>query len=276
MTKLKIDENNWQIWGIPLCSSDYDGVLRIVKKWLDSKEKNKWIATVNPEFVVKATEDTDFMNILKQTDLNVVDGIGLIWAKELNMRKKNNKSKMGILLTVRTGFEVGFEILKGKHRKKLAAGSDLIEGMCDLASKKGYKVFFLGGWKDRAERTAKYFEEKFKLNNLRFEIDFSSGEPDIDNEEVIKKINKFRPDILFVAYGMKRQEEWINNNRGKLDVGVMMGVGRSFDYYSGDLKRAPERWRKMGMEWLYSLIKEPKRFKRQMALPKFVLKVITE
>jgi len=55
-----------------------------------------------------------------------------------------------------------------------------------------------------------------------------------------------------------------------------MGVGRSFDYYSGDLKRAPKRWRKMGMEWLYSLIKEPKRFKRQLELPKFVWKVLRD
>jgi len=94
--------------------------------------------------------------------------------------------------------------------------------------------------------------------------------------EVIKEINKFGPDILLVAYGMKKQEFWIADNLGKMDVGLVMGVGRSFDYYSGELKRAPKWVRKMGMEWLYSLIKEPKRIKRQLALPKFIWKVLTQ
>ena len=73
---------------------------------------------------------------------------------------------------------------------------------------------------------------------------------------------------------MQKQEEWIYRNLEKIDVGVVMGVGRSFDYYSGDLKRAPSWVRKMGMEWLYSLAKEPKRWKRQLVLPKFVWKVL--
>jgi len=92
--------------------------------------------------------------------------------------------------------------------------------------------------------------------------------------EVLAKINKFKPEILLVAYGMKKQEEWIEETLGKLKVGVVMGVGRSFDYYSGDLKRASKIWRSMGLEWLYSLIKEPKRWRRQLALVGFVRKVL--
>jgi len=137
-----------------------------------------------------------------------------------------------------------------------------------LAIKKDYKVFFLGGFNDRAERAAKNLGKGLKY-------DFCAGEPDFSNEEVLEQINKFKPDILFVAYGMKKQEEWISDHLGKIDVGVAIGVGRSFDYYSGDLKRAPDYVRKMGMEWLYSLIKEPKRLKRQLVLPKFAWKVLT-
>ncbi len=143
-----------------------------------------------------------------------------------------------------------------------------------LAGEKKYKVFFLGGFNNRAEKTAMYFKSKFLISN--FQLGWSSGEPDVSNEKVLKQINSFRPDILLVAYGMKKQEEWIYQNLNKLDVGVVIGVGRSFDYYSGDLKRAPKIWRKMGMEWLYSLIKEPKRFKRQLELPKFVWKVLKD
>ena len=79
---------------------------------------------------------------------------------------------------------------------------------------------------------------------------------------------------MFVAYGMKAQEEWIERNLRNLNVGIVMGVGRSFDYYSGDLKRASKVLRKLGLEWLFSLVMEPKRLKRQLELPKFVLKVL--
>ena len=83
-----------------------------------------------------------------------------------------------------------------------------------------------------------------------------------------------KADYLFVARAMKKQEEWIEANFDKLKVGLVMGVGRSFDYYSGELPRAPMWVRKMGLEWLFSLVVEPKRWRRQLELPKFVGKVL--
>jgi len=267
MIKKILTGTDWQIYDIRLFGSQIGEVLTIVEGWISSRLKNKWIATVNPEFVIKATKDEKFLDLLKETDLNVMDGIGLIWAKELEKRKGNK---------LVTGIQVGMEILKGKHKDELVSGADLMPELCKLAAKKGYKVFFLGGFGDRAKRTGEFFENKFKKNNLKFSYQYSCGEPDISNEKVLEQINKFKPDILFVAYGMKKQEEWISKNRNKADFGVAIGVGRSFDYFSGDLKRAPLKWRKVGMEWLYSLIKEPKRIKRQVVLPKFIWKVLTK
>ena len=122
-------------------------------------------------------------------------------------------------------------------------------------------------------KTAKYFEAKYKKLKIRYCL----GRPKYKNEEVLKKIAEFRPDILLVAYGMKSQEMWIGENSeklGKSGVKLAMGVGRSFDYYSGDLKRAPVGWRRMGLEWLYSLIREPKRLRRQLEIPKFLWRVV--
>ncbi len=252
--------NYWEIFNIRLFGNDMDRVLKIIDGWVVSEAKKKWIATVNPEFVMKSTNDDDFKSLLRKTDLNVVDGIGLVWAKRVN-----GKNLIGRFLS---GIKVGGEILKGGHKEELVTGVDLMLELCRLAEKKKYKVFFLGGFGDRAKRTMEYFE-KYKIK-----MDFCSGEPRFSNEEVLRKINKFKPDILFVAYGMKKQEEWIDKNKDKADFGVAIGVGRSFDYYSGDLKRAPLGWRRMGMEWLYSLIKEPKRLRRQLELPKFVWKVL--
>ncbi len=235
-------------------------MLNMIQNWLRVNSGTKWIATVNPEFVVAAQKDPYFKEILSKTSLNVVDGIGLIWAKEIMTKNKGIKASLG---KIAKGFKVGMEILKGKYRENLVGGADLMDSMCKMAEKMGKTVYFYGGWDDRSKRTAEYFLRKYpKLKVAGYRAE------DYDWET--------KADILFVARAMKKQEEWIENNFLKLKVGVVMGVGRSFDYYSGELKRAPRWLRKMGLEWLYSLYKEPKRWKRQLALPKFIWKVLTD
>ena len=267
------DNNNgiyWEIYDIKLFGRDRFRVLDVLEDKLALGTKKYWIATVNPEFVMEAQKDNEFKKILSKTSLNVVDGIGLIWARELDRRLSIIDSK-NIVFKIITGFKVGVEVLRGKYKDQVASGADLIVDLVKIAKKDNKKIFLLGGWGDRAEKTARYFSIKYQISDIKY----SSGEPEIENKEVVKQINKFKPDILLVAYGMKKQEYWINDNLNKLDVGLVMGVGRSFDYYSGELKRAPIWVRKIGMEWLYSLIKEPKRLKRQLVLPKFILKVFS-
>ena len=269
----KIPVSDWEIFGVRVFGGGEREVLKKVEDWLLAGEKRKWIATVNPEFVMRAGQNKKFMEILAKTDLNVADGVGLIWAKGVRVSKSES---LKVLKNMFRGMKVGVEILLGKHKEGLVPGADLMKSLCLLGNGlkpfRTKRVFFLGGWEDRAARTARNL--KFQISNLK--CAWSEGEPEIGNEEVIKQINEFKPDILFVAYGMQKQEEWIYRNLEKIDVGVVMGVGRSFDYYSGDLKRAPDWIRKMGMEWLYSLIIEPKRWRRQLALPKFIWKVLCE
>ncbi|MDD4937935.1 MAG: WecB/TagA/CpsF family glycosyltransferase [Candidatus Shapirobacteria bacterium] len=262
-----LDGNLWEIFNISLFSRDVNQVLNIIGSNLDLGTKKYWVATVNPEFVMEAIKDDKFRQILKKTSLNVMDGIGLIWVRELEKRFKNKTSRLV------EGFRVGIEILQGKHRDQVASGADLMLNLGEMVAKKNLKMFFLGGWQNRAKKTADFFKKKFILKDNQ--VAWSEGEPNVANSEIVKKINGFKPDVLLVAYGMKKQEFWIDRNLKDLDVGLVMGVGRSFDYYSGDLKRAPKAWQKVGLEWLYSLIKEPKRFKRQLVLPKFVWKVLT-
>lgn len=267
------DGNYWKIFDILLFSREAIQVLKILKSKLDLGTKKYWIATVNPEFVMMAEKDDDFKKILGKTNLNVMDGIGLVWARELEKRFKiydlrfKNKTRKFLL-----AFRVGVEVLRGKYKNQVASGADLILELTKMAKEKNKKIFLLGGWQNRAEKTADFLKNKFSLKDNQLE--WCVGEPEIANSEVVKKINRFKPDILLVAYGMKKQEFWISENLKNLDVGLVIGVGRSFDYYSGDLKRAPAWMRKIGMEWFYSLIKEPERFKRQLVLPKFVVKVL--
>ncbi len=92
--------------------------------------------------------------------------------------------------------------------------------------------------------------------------------------ELIDEINSVKPDIIFVGLGFPRQEIWIDANRDKLNGKVIIGNGGVMDILSGNAKRAPEIYQKLGLEWLYRLIKEPSRIKRQIALPKFMLHVL--
>jgi N-acetylglucosaminyldiphosphoundecaprenol N-acetyl-beta-D-mannosaminyltransferase len=202
-----------------------------------------------------------------------MDGIGLIWANQLDIRykildvrKRNKINKFFI------AFDIGVKVLRGKYKNQVASGADLILELAKMVKEKNKKIFLLGGWQDRAEKTANFLKKEFGLKNDQ--LDWCAGEPEVENSEVMEKINNFKPDVLLVAYGMKKQEFWIEKNIKNLNVGIVIGVGRSFDYYSGDLKRAPVWVRKIGMEWFYSLVKEPKRFKRQLSLPKFIWKVL--
>jgi len=255
----------WKMCGISFFGSQSYKLLKILSDNQRSLGTKIWVTTVNPEFIMAARDDKKFADIINKSDIKVVDGIGLIWAKEVLKSQKGFKRCWKALT-------VGAEILEGKRREGLISGADLMVDLCGVAVRKNEKVFFLGGWENRAKKSGDFFAKKFP--GLKY--DYCQGEPVMNNDEVIKKINKFGSDYLFVAYGMKRQEEWIERNLANLNVKVVMGVGRSFDYYSGDLKRAPKWVRMMGLEWLYSLFKEPKRWKRQLVLPKFIWMVLNQ
>lgn len=264
----------WNIFNIKLFGRDKSRLLNVLEKKIALGTKKYWIATVNPEFIMEAQKDVNFKNILGKTDLNVVDGIGLVWARELT-RQPVSFSDYQIIKFIKripVALLVGVKVLRGGYKDQVASGADLIVDLVKIAKKMDKKIFLLGGWENRAEKTAEFLMSNYLISNKK--IEYCKGEPGVTNSEVVKKINNFKPDILLVAYGMKKQEFWIYNNIDKLNVGLVMGVGRSFDYYSGALKRAPGWARKMGMEWLYSLIKEPKRLKRQMVLPRFVWKIL--
>ena len=257
--------NKGQMYGMSFFGSDITGLLMVLEARKAKKGLKTWLVTVNPEFVMKTISDEKFLEVINKSDIRTVDGIGLIWAQKVHEKSKG----LGRWFLA---LKEGLKILSGESRESLISGSDLMVEFCKMAVKNNEKIFFLGGYDDRAKRCGNYFSNKFR--GLKY--DFSPGEPTVKNDEVIKKIDAFRPDYLLVAYGMKKQEEWIEKNLKKLEVKVVMGVGRSFDYYSGALKRAPKWVRKMGLEWLFSLIKEPKRWRRQLVLPKFIWMVMTQ
>lgn len=146
--------------------------------------------------------------------------------------------------------------LSGKI-KNILAGTDFMEKLIELASEKAFTTGFLGG-KDRvAKRCAECLLQKYP----KLKVSFASGDTNA----------KIPPcDLLFVALGHKKQEKWIAQNLERIPVHVAMGVGGAFDYISGEVPRAPFWVRDLGLEWLFRLIIQPWRIKRQLALLKYL------
>lgn len=208
------------------------------------------VVTPYSESVVKAQSDFEFKTILNGADLAVSDGISLVWVSQF----------------------------LGKPLRGRIPGTDLMVALCSQAAKKGYRIFLLGGRERVAERTAECLKSRFQ----GLKAGYFEGSPKVKKETkkqlnaTIDKINQFAPDILFVAYGPVAQEKWLAQNLGKLKVKVAMGVGGAFDYLSGQVPRAPKILRNLGLEWLFRLVRQPWRIKRQTVLVKFVWLVLKE
>ena len=150
----------------------------------------------------------------------------------------------------------------GKQLQTRVTGVDFMETLCREAAKRGFTVGFLGGKPKIAEKAAECLLQKYPSLKIAFTgSQWKSG----------KAI-----DILFVAFGWSKQERWIDKNLPKIPVKVAMGVGGSFDYISGVVPRAPKFVRSLGLEWLFRLIRQPWRFRRQLVLPKFFFLVLKE
>jgi len=152
---------------------------------------------------------------------------------------------------------------------KLAGIKDVTPGRVlagELLSKK-LKIFFLGGKNQVAREMAIKYGGKWDDGHKNIRIDPIDL---ITNERIINKINKCKPDVLLVAYGSPWQEKWIAENLSKLQAKVVMGVGGAFDYLTGRTKIPPDFINKAGLEWAWRLWHEPWRWKRQLALVKFI------
>ncbi len=237
--------------------------------------KQNYIATPNPEILLEAEKNDDFKKVLNNSSLNTADGIGILWAaKYLEVTKKETSGffrAAKFLVTL-------FWVLLYPHRIKSVfpervTGADLTMEICKKAQEKGLKIFLLGGAEKVAEKVKGILEKKYKKIQI---VGTHSGSPAPKNEkEITTKINKSGAKILFVAFGAPKQELWIARNLSKMPkVKLAAGIGGTFDFIAKVKIRAPKWMQKLGLEWLWRLIQEPKRIKRiYNATVKFPLKI---
>lgn len=249
--------------GVGMTDAGTQEVLEYILKGLKNGVEKYYIVTPNPEILVYASKHDDFKSILNNARLACPDGIGVIWAGKI----------------------------LGKNFRERITGVDLMEKLCQKASEQPITVGFLGGEDKIAERTAECLRKKYPgLKILLAE----QGNPDQKAADLVKEkilgknfskknknnrisvSNNIKLDLLFVAFGFPKQEEWMAKYVDQLPVKVMMGVGGAFDYLSGNLSRAPVWVRNLGFEWLYRLIRQPWRLKRQLSLAEFIWLVLKE
>jgi exopolysaccharide biosynthesis WecB/TagA/CpsF family protein len=140
-------------------------------------------------------------------------------------------------------------------------GADLVPAICRRFAQEGLSVYVLGGDHDAVEEAFAKLGESGKVVG----IDSVFVKLDAEQPEIVERINASRPDLLFVALGNPKQELWMGRNAAKLHVPVMMGVGGTFNFIAGRVKRAPRWVQRCGMEWIYRILQEPRRLWRRYA-----------
>lgn len=235
--------NKEKILGFDVCNNSE---MQILTEIFEDYNKNiqNFIVNINPEIVINNYKNKELIEELNSQKYQIPDGIGIVYASKI---KKGNL-------------------------KERITGIDFMEKICVESIKNSAKIFLYGSKIGIAENAAIELKRKFK--NIKI---VGTCDGYCDEKIAFNKIKKSNADIVFVALGSPKQENFIMNYKSKLEnVKIFMPVGGSFDVISKSLKRAPNWIRKVNLEWLYRLIKQPLRFFRQIKLVKFIWLIIKE
>jgi N-acetylglucosaminyldiphosphoundecaprenol N-acetyl-beta-D-mannosaminyltransferase len=232
-----------RILGVKVDCLDMRSALTEIERFVDEGGPHL-VATVNPEFVMRAQRDPAFARVLASAELCLADGTGVVWAAR----------RQGCDLT------------------EPVAGVDLVRPLATMCARRGFKLFLLGA----AAGVADDLAARLRDANPGLDVGTHSGAPDPSrDEETLRLIHDHGTQVLLVAYGAPAQELWIDRLQNRLGVAVAIGVGGAFDYLTGRVPRAPEWMRSAGLEWLHRLVRQPWRIRRMAVLPAYAIKVLS-
>ncbi|MEW8970506.1 MAG: WecB/TagA/CpsF family glycosyltransferase [Mesobacillus sp.] len=232
------------ILGVKFVKLSRGEILSAVEGSIDSNGK-MFVVTANPEIVMHAKDHADYMRTVSNADMVIADGIGVI---------------------------IGSKILNTPLPERVA-GFDLLTELLKRGNEKNWRVFFLGAKDEVLQEAVRNVRKDYP--NLVIAGSHHGYFKD-DDTKVADLVREAQADMVFVALGFPRQENWIETYMPTFDKGLFMGVGGSFDVLAGHVQRAPEIWQKLNLEWLYRLLKQPSRWKRMLALPLFIVEVVKE
>ena len=238
-------ENRLKILNIWVDPVDRKKAIRRVKKFLETGTRPHAIIASNPEKNFSIPKDAVLYDIFKNADLLLPDGIGVVLAAR---------------------------ILYGVDLERVP-GSEFIFDICNIAADGSYRVFIYGATEDVNKKAVKELINRYPDLKIVGRANGYVKESEIP--DLIDRINASKAEILFLALGSPKQEKWYATHKNRLHhVRVVQGIGGTLDTIAGNVKRAPKVWCKFQLEWLYRLIMEPKRIKRQKVLPVFAAMVL--
>jgi N-acetylglucosaminyldiphosphoundecaprenol N-acetyl-beta-D-mannosaminyltransferase len=238
-----------KILSVPFAEKSMDETVCWTNERIE-KSLPTFIVTANPEIVMKAKNNSSFHEVISSADMITPDGIGIVYAAKI----------------------------LGHSLKERVAGYDMLHALLMYRENAGVstKIFLLGSTDDVVSEAGENLAGMYgHVKVLGTHHGFFKNDSD-EESAIVELISKEKPDLLLVGLGNPRQEEFIHRFRHQLGATVMIGVGGCFDILSGRICRAPEAFRKLGLEWFYRLVCEPKRIKRQMVLPVFAFQVLME
>jgi N-acetylglucosaminyldiphosphoundecaprenol N-acetyl-beta-D-mannosaminyltransferase len=228
-----------EILGVKIHNVVMGKAIECIEEMIHSGKSNL-VITLGTEMVMVAQNNPNFRDLVNRSPLVLPDGGGLLWASKV----------------------------LGTPLQERIAGIDLLESLCKLSQEKQWKIFFLGGKPGIAELASQKIRIKFpKINILGTHHGFFS------QTEISSILKNQKPDILFAGLGAPRQEFWLEENLHAFGIPVGIGVGGSFDVLAGKLRRAPAWMMQLYLEWLFRFYQEPKRFRRIMKIPLFMLRI---
>ncbi|WDN88272.1 N-acetylglucosaminyldiphosphoundecaprenol N-acetyl-beta-D-mannosaminyltransferase [Desulfosarcina sp. BuS5] len=230
------------IWVDPV---NREQAVRLVEKFLAQEARPHSIFASNPEKNFTVPKDLDLYKTFKEADLLLPDGIGMVLAARI------------------------------LHKAGLTRvpGSEFIFDLCRLAEIKGYKIFLYGAKEEVSRAAADKLQKQYPDLVIAGRENGYLKEPEMP--DLIGRINESGAEILFIALGSPMQEKWYAVHKNELThVRVCQAIGGTLDTIAGNVKRAPELWCKFSLEWLYRLLSEPKRIKRQKVLPVFAIMIL--
>ena len=226
----------FRVLGVPIGAVQIPDVVTQMEAWIRGREGSHFIAVTNVHVLMEARHDADFKRLLESADLCVPDGSPLVWI----------------------GRWRGFPL------KRRVYGPDLLLDFCRETNTRGYRHFFYGAAPGVPEALAEKLKRQFPGLEVAgaYSPSFGALTPEED-ARIVEMINRSEADVLWVGLGCPKQERWMSEHRERLRVPVMVGVGQAFDIHSGRLNQAPAWIREHGLEWLYRLLREPRRLWRR-------------
>lgn len=241
--------NHYHVLGTQVAAVQIPDITAIFEGWIRDRVASHYVAVCNVHMVIEAERDAGFRKVLDAAALVVPDGSPLIWI----------------------GRRRGFSLARRCY------GPDLFQEFSEATATRGYRHYLYGGHSGVGARVAERLQNDYPGVAIAgtYSPPFRKLTPEED-EEVVQAINAAGADILWVALGCPRQEIWMYEHRGRLNVPVIVGVGQAFDIYAGRVAQAPRWMREHGLEWFYRLVSNPGRLWRRYLIynSEFVLRMM--